>query len=203
MVPTVLDADQVNVAPDGIPAVKSRLVDAPSQIISVLAVPAGVGFTVTCCDTVEVFPFTSVTVHTTVVVPKANVAGALLVMVPTPQLSVAVAVPVVTAIPDVRLHTVTSAGAVATGASASVTTTLCEQVDVVPAKSVAVHTTVVVPTAYGPAGTGPDTVTVEHGALAVAIPMDALDVQIPASAVIFAVAGHVMVGACTSLTITV
>ena len=42
---------------------------------------------------VAVSPFTSVTVHVTVVVPTGNEAGALFVTVATPQLSLVVGVP--------------------------------------------------------------------------------------------------------------
>ena len=95
----------------------------------------------------EVLPFTSVTVQITVVVPKLNVNGALFVVVATAQLSFVVALPNEAVAPEVRLQIVTSAGAVISGASLSVTTTVCEQVDAVPPASVAVHTTVVVPNA--------------------------------------------------------
>jgi len=67
---------------------------------------------------------------------------------------------------------------------------------------VAVHTTVVVPTAYGPAGIGPDTLAVQLS-VDVAVPIDALDVHEPASVVTFAVDGQLITGNSLSLTVTV
>ena len=49
--------------------------------------------TVTVCVQVFVLPLTSVTVHTTLVVPTGNCAGALLVTDATPQLSLTVGLP--------------------------------------------------------------------------------------------------------------
>lgn len=61
----------------------------------------------------------------------------------------------------------------------------------------------VVPTEYGPAGTGPDTVTPEQLSVAVAVPIEALDVHIPASVLIVAVEGQVITGNSASVTVTV
>src|SRR4051812_8906095 len=69
--------------------------------------------TITLCWQVVVLPLLSVTVHVTVLVPTGNCAGALLVIVTEPQLSVAVTVPKVTPVAKhepVLALVVTSAG---------------------------------------------------------------------------------------------
>jgi hypothetical protein len=89
----------------------------------------------------------SVAVQVTNVVPGTKVAGALLVMVTFPQLSVAVAVPRTTcSVEQISM----SDGHAITGASLSVTVTVIEQVEVFPQASEAVQLTVVVPTGYNP-----------------------------------------------------
>ena len=106
-----------------------------------------VSVTVTVCVAVVVFPALSVTVQVTVVVPSANVAGALLVTLATVQLSAVVAVPNKTpvATQDPFAEAKTFAGAVIVGFVLSVTVTTCDAVAVFPAASVTVQTTVVVP----------------------------------------------------------
>ena len=98
---------------------------------------------------------------------------------------------------------VTVGGQVITGVSASVTITVCEQLDVLPLASVAVHVTVVVPSAYGAAGIGPETVTPLQLSVAVAVPIDALDVHEPASVLILTVEGQLITGNSESVTVTV
>src|SRR5262245_58881110 len=96
-----------------------------------------------------VLPLASVAVHVTRLVPTGNWAGALLVTVAVPQLSVAVAwprrTPVAKQTPGLAL-TVTSPGQSITGGSASRTVTRCGQVVVLPVESVAIQVTKVVPT---------------------------------------------------------
>src|SRR5206468_465836 len=106
--------------------------------------------TITRCWQVVVFPLLSVTVQVTVFVPTGNCAGALLVIVTEPQLSVAVTVPKATPVakhePTLAL-VVTSAGqAVIIGFWVSRTITRCWQVVVLPLLSVTVQVTVLVPT---------------------------------------------------------
>ena len=81
----------------------------------------------------------------------------------------------------------------ALGSSLSVTLTVCVHVAVFPLASVAVQVTIVAPTAYGPAGTGP-LIVAEQLSVAVAVPIDVLEVHKPASVLIFAVTGHEMTG---------
>ena len=114
-----------------------------------------------------------------VVVPfgKTLPAGTpLRVTVALPQLSLAVAVPSVASLTTVSQEvapapvlTVTSAGAVTVGGVVSTTGTVCVAVAVLPAASVAVHVTVVSPTA----NVLPDglRVTVTPGQLSVAVAM--------------------------------
>ena len=73
--------------------------------------------TVTSWVAETVFPAASVTIHTTGVVPKPNVAGALFVGINPPQLSVADAAPKST----LQLLETMSAGIVKTGSSLSLT----------------------------------------------------------------------------------
>ena len=103
---------------------------------------------VTSCVAVEVLPCESCAVQVTVVVPKPNVAGALLVNVTPPQLSVPVGVPKDTVTPAVKLHCVYAPGTdVKTGSSVSFTVTVKLLDDVLPCISVATQFTVVGPTA--------------------------------------------------------
>ena len=88
-----------------------------------------------------------------------------------------------------------------TGISLSVTLTVCVHVAVFPEASVAVHVTTVVPIGYGPAGMGPLTVA-EQLSVAVAVPIEALEVHCPGSVVRFAVGGQVITGFSLSATIT-
>src|SRR5258708_32138196 len=89
----------------------------------------------TRCWQVAVLPLLSVAVQVTRLVPVGNCAGALLVIVTVPQLSLAVGLPNATPVakqaPELTL-TVTSAGQVIVGAWLSRTTTRCWPVPVVP-----------------------------------------------------------------------
>src|SRR5258706_2502787 len=102
----------------------------------------------TRCWHVAVLPLLSVAVQVTRLVPLGNCAGALLVIVTVPQLSLAVGLPRATPVakqaPEFTL-TVTSAGQVIVGTWLSRTTTRCWQVAVVPLLSVAVQVTRLVP----------------------------------------------------------
>ena len=103
--------------------------------------------TVTSWAHLAVLPAPSVTVQITVVVPAANVAGALLVVEDTLQLSVVTGVPKATpvAVQPLLVITLTFRGQVMTGTTLSVTITSWVQLAVRPASSVTVHVTVVVP----------------------------------------------------------
>ncbi len=83
--------------------------------------------TVIICVAVFTFPLPSVTVHVTVVVPKANVAGASFVIEATEQLSAVTGVPKTTpvAIQLAFAFKVIFAGAVIEGKVTSVTVTNC------------------------------------------------------------------------------
>ena len=94
----------------------------------------------------------SVTVQVTVFEPSVYAVGTLFVVEAIPQLSETVGVPITT--PELAAShdpasafTVTSDGAVTTGASLSSTVTSNEHTVVLPAASVTVAVTVVVPTA--------------------------------------------------------
>ena len=105
--------------------------------------------TVTCCVQVAVFPWMSVTVQVTVVVPKVNTDGPLFVTLRTPQLSPVTGAPSETPLAvhfPGSLFTVTAGAHVIVGFSVSITVTCCVQVAVFPWMSVTVHVTVVVPT---------------------------------------------------------
>src|SRR5438445_4808757 len=98
----------------------------------------------TRCWQVAVLPLLSVAVQVTRLVPVRNCAGALLVIVTVPQLSLAVGLPKTTPVakqaPELTL-TVTSAGQVIVGTWLSRTTTRCWQVVVLPLLSVVPYTT--------------------------------------------------------------
>ena len=82
---------------------------------------AMVSETVTICIAETVFPWLSVTRHTTVFLPGENEAGASFSGVPTPQLSVAEATPILT----LQFELTISAGIVNTGNSLSSTVMSC------------------------------------------------------------------------------
>src|SRR5439155_13628137 len=107
--------------------------------------------TVTVCWHELLLPPRSVTVHVTVVTPMGNCAGASLVTVPTPQLSVATGVPRAT--PEAK-HWPASGlivmlpGHVIDGNSPSTMVTLWVNVALLPCASVTVQITFVLPTKY-------------------------------------------------------
>jgi len=73
---------------------------------------------ITSCWQLAVFPLLSVAVHVTIFVPTTNCAGALLVIITPPQLSLAVGVPKTTLLPKqdpTSAVAVTSAGQVIVG----------------------------------------------------------------------------------------
>ena len=97
---------------------------------------------------VAVLPFTSVTVHFTVVFPTGKVAGALFVTDATPQLSAVTGVPKVTPVAEHKpgaALTFTVEGHVMVGSWLSATVTSWLQVAVFPFTSVTVHFTTVFP----------------------------------------------------------
>ena len=106
--------------------------------------------TVTYCTSEAVFPLRSVAVQVTAVMPIGNTVGALLLIEGLEQLSVAVAVPSETPVAwqaVARVATLTSAGAVITGATDSKMVINCVAVVVFPAASLTVQITVVLPMA--------------------------------------------------------
>src|SRR5438876_165502 len=130
--------------------------------------------TITRCWQVALLPLLSVAVQVTRLVPTGNCAGALLVTVTAPQLSLAVGLPIAT---PVAMHvpalalTVTSAGQVIAGTWVSWTVTVKVQVLVLPLLSLAVLVTVVTPTAKAEplAGTLVRLVTLPQASLAVTV----------------------------------
>ena len=127
------------------------------------------------------------------------------------MLSTAVAVPISTAVVTPVASTATSAGAVTTGATvstitASVTVTVCVASPVLPASSVALHVTIVVPTGYGPVLSAVAVNTPSMLSTAVAVPISTAVVTPVDSTV--TLAGAVTTGATvstitTSVTVTV
>src|SRR5438552_70850 len=96
-----------------------------------------VSTTVTVCVAMLVLPWTSVTIHVTVVTPFGNEAGASFVTLATPQLSPVVGVPSATLAAAAEhlprsAGAVTLAGAAIVGISVSRTTMTCDAVVVLP-----------------------------------------------------------------------
>src|ERR1043166_6406121 len=155
-----------------------------------------------------VLPLLSIAALVTVVTPTGKVeplAGTLPMKVTVPHKSVAVTLNVT--LP--RLHWPGSAvntmfaGHVITGGSVSRTLTLCTQVAVFPLLSDAVQVTRLVPT-RNCAGASFVTVTAPQLSLVVGLPnATPVAVQLPVSTLTVTSAGHVMVGSCVSLTVTV
>jgi hypothetical protein len=125
----------------------------PASVVAVMfAGQATVGLSASVTVTVKLhsaaLPAASVAVQRTVVVPTGNAVllGGTQAKAVTPQLSVAFGVNSTTAaqVPD-SLPITTSAGHVSVGASASMTVTVKLQLERLPASSVAVHSTVVMP----------------------------------------------------------
>ena len=123
--------------------------DSASASMSGGAAIAGgtVSSTVTSWLAVCSFPAASAAVHTTVVVPVPNRAGASLEMETTPTASDAVAWPWSTCVPaGPAASASTDPGAYRAGGTVSTTDTTCESAAVLPAPSAAVHVTTVLPT---------------------------------------------------------
>ena len=155
----------VNVTPvqlsAAVGAVNTTVAVHPAPAVAVIAtgvvnVGAVTSITVTIWVLVELFPLASVAVHVTVVFPIGKIppVGALLVNVMlfgAVQLSAtAGAVKTIVAVQVAPALAVTVAGAVITGAIASVTVTVCVLVELFPLASVAVQVTVVTPTGNKP-----------------------------------------------------
>ena len=161
--------------------------------------------TMTRCWQVAVFPLLSVIVQVTRFVPAANCAGALLVIVTVPQLSLAVGLPRTTPVAKQAptfAFTVTSLGQVIVGCWLSVTMTRCWQVAVFPLLSVAVQVTRFVPTANC-AGALLVTAIVPQLSLAVGLPKTTpVAKQAPAFALTVTSVGQVTVGCWLSVTMT-
>src|SRR6185369_14750879 len=103
--------------------------------------------TTTCCWQVTVLPLVSLTVQVTTFVPAEKLTGALLLMLPTAQLSLVTGAPSATLValqPELAAMT-RFGGQVMVGGTWSRTTTNCRQVAVLPLVSVAVQVTVFVP----------------------------------------------------------
>src|SRR6059036_713686 len=150
--------------------------------------------TIARCWHVAVLPLPSVAVQVTRLVPTGNCAGALLVTVTAPQLSLAVglpkATPVAKQVPALAL-TVTSAGQLTVGGCVSRTVTVNVQVLVLPLLSLAVLVTVVTPTGKAEplAGTLTRLVTLPQVSLAVTLKVTLL-VHWPAAAFTVMLAGQ-------------
>src|SRR5690348_267875 len=102
----------------------------------------------TCCWQVAVLPLLSVAVQVTRFVPTGNCAGALLVTVTVPQLSLTVGLPRMTLLAKqlpTSVFTVTSTGQVIVGTSVSFTVTVKVHSLVFPLLSIAVFVTIVTP----------------------------------------------------------
>jgi hypothetical protein len=140
-------------------------------------------------------------------VPKGKLdpEGGVQVGAPTPgQLSVAVAVYVVVAEQFASAVRVLLAGQVTTGFWLSVTVTVNEQLPSLPAASVALHVTVVVPTGNEEPDAGSHVTAPTPGQLSVAVAVYvALAAQSPLGATRFMFAGQVTTGSCSSTTVTV
>ena len=148
-------------------------------------------------------PALSVTVHVTVVVPIGKVAGALLVTEATVQLSeVAGAVSTTVAKQEPGFVLAFTAGAqVMVGFSLSVTVTFWVHVFVLPALSVTVHVTVVVPIGKVAGALLVTEATPQLSAVAGAA-RTTVAKHDPASALAFTAAAQVMVGFSLSVTVT-
>src|SRR5678816_3287029 len=163
--------------------------------------------TITCCLQVALLPPTSITVQVTRLVPTGNWAGALLFTVKPTQLSAAVGLPkftpVATNVPG-SAFTVTSAGQVIVGFSASITRTMtgCRHTVLLPLASVAVQVTRLVPTGNRE-GASLLRVTVPQLSVAVGlINTTPVAEQAPGSAFTLMSAGQVITGAWLSRTMT-
>ena len=120
----------------------------PVASTSVFPVMVITGFVVSIivifCTPSVTFPFSSVAVQVTGVVPIGKSTGALFLTV-TLKMSVAVAVPIATGVLIAVASTFKSCGNVSNGFVVSTTLTICSPVDTFPLESFTVHTTVVFP----------------------------------------------------------
>jgi hypothetical protein len=149
-------------------------------------------------------PLPSTTVQVTVVVPVLNAAGALLVTLATEQLSVAIGVPKATLVTEQVLpeFNVIADGAIITGLTLSVTTTVCVAVALFPEASVTVQVTIVVPVKKV-VGALLTTLATEQLSDVVGVPKLTLNATHPSFAVKATFVGAVIVGNSVSTTVTV
>jgi hypothetical protein len=149
-------------------------------------------------------PLPSTTVQVTVVVPVLNAAGALLVTLATEQLSVAIGVPKATLVTEQVLpeFNVIADGAIITGLTLSVTTTVCVAVALFPEASVTVQVTIVVPVKKV-VGALLTTLATEQLSDVVGVPKLTLNATHPSFAVKATFVGAVIVGNSVSITVTV
>jgi hypothetical protein len=152
---------------------------------------------------VELLPQPSVAVHVTVVFPTQNCEGASFVIVTPLQSSLAVAVPRFIETQQAPLpFAVTAAGQWMVGGVMSLTLIVCTQLDELPQLSVAVHVRLITRLpAQLPFATASMCVmlaTPLQSSVAVALPVCPGSVGAEQSTITFA--GHVITGACVSLT---
>lgn len=162
--------------------------------------------TVTVCVQVAVFPEASATVQVTVVVPKGKLAGASLVTLLTEQLSVVTGVPKLTPVAEQEprsAFTLTFEGHTMVGFWLSVTVTFCVQLAVLPAPSVTVHVTTVVPPVKAAGASLVTLATVQLSEVTGVPNATPVAVHVPASGPTVIAAGQTMVGSWLSVTVTV
>src|SRR6185369_5565756 len=160
--------------------------------------------TTTCCWQEAVFPLVSLTVQVTTFVPAEKLTGALLLMLPTAQLSLVTGTPKATFValqPELAAMT-RFGGQVMVGGIWSRTTTNCRQVAVLPLLSTAVQVTEFVPGAK-PAGAELVTVAIPQASAVTGVPRITLVALQPELAVTNTVGGQVMVGGVWSRTTTI
>src|SRR3954447_21515398 len=129
--------------PQDVPTATVKVAGVPRLLVrlcgcDVIAGAAG-SMTMTRCTQALLFPQPSITVHVTKLVPKVKLAGALLLTLATPQLSLVTGGPsdTLVALQPSFAPTTKSAGQVIAGAMVSCTVMACEQVALLPLASVA------------------------------------------------------------------
>ncbi|GAL69212.1 hypothetical protein JCM19301_2967 [Jejuia pallidilutea] len=161
--------------------------------------------TVTVCVHEAEFPELSVTVQVTIVSPSGNVLGASLVTVDTTQSDV-VGVPKFT--PEAEQSPASAdtdilAGQLIVGSTLSITVTVCVQVAVFPEPSVTVQVTIVSPNGYV-LGASLVTEATEQLSSVIGVPKFTVETsQAAASILTLMLAGQVIVGFSSSVTVTV
>ena len=188
-------------SPKSIPVATQELLDV-EVIISAGATLIGavVSETVTNWMAETIFPELSVTCHTTGVTPIEKSAGALLVRLKTPQLSVADATPIVTE----QFPEKTSGGKVNTGSSLSTTVIFWDNLVVLLALSVTIHVNIFSPSTNNKFGLSFSIETMAQLSVAVTVPVVVNKVvQLPVSVFTIKSGGRVTVGVVVSLGTTV